>query len=32
MAKDAYKYFRIEARELLEGLSVAVLELERMAL
>jgi two-component system, chemotaxis family, sensor kinase CheA len=29
MAKDQYKYFRIEARELLEGLSAAVLELER---
>jgi two-component system chemotaxis sensor kinase CheA len=29
MAKDQYKYFRIEARELLEGLSTAVLELER---
>src|SRR6202795_4608335 len=29
MAKDQYKYFRIEARELLEGLSMAVLELER---
>jgi two-component system chemotaxis sensor kinase CheA len=29
MAKDQYKYFRIEARELLEGLSHAVLELER---
>src|SRR5260370_26442536 len=29
MAKDQYKYFRIEARELLEGLNRAVLELER---
>src|ERR1700687_463598 len=29
MAKDQYKYFRIEARELLEGLNHAVLELER---
>jgi two-component system chemotaxis sensor kinase CheA len=29
MAKDQYKYFRIEARELLEGLGQAVLELER---
>jgi two-component system chemotaxis sensor kinase CheA len=29
MAKDQYKYFRVEARELLEGLSVAVLEMER---
>lgn len=29
MMKDQYKYFRIEARELLEGLSQAVLELER---
>jgi two-component system chemotaxis sensor kinase CheA len=29
MAKDQYKYFRIEARELLEGLSQAVLDLER---
>ncbi|MDB6107281.1 MAG: CheA signal transduction histidine kinase [Gammaproteobacteria bacterium] len=28
MAKDQYKYFRIEARELLEGLNAAVLELE----
>src|ERR1700730_11717874 len=28
MAKDQYKYFRIEARELLEGLGAAVLELE----
>jgi two-component system chemotaxis sensor kinase CheA len=28
MVKDPYKYFRIEARELLEGLSAAVLELE----
>ena len=29
MPQDQYKYFRIEARELLEGLSQAVLELER---
>src|SRR6266852_3306874 len=29
MAKDQYKYYRIEARELLEGLNQAVLELER---
>ncbi|MGB2590077.1 MAG: response regulator [Candidatus Acidiferrum sp.] len=29
MAKDQYKYFRIEARELIEGLNQAVLELER---
>ncbi|HEY2461646.1 MAG TPA: response regulator [Candidatus Acidoferrum sp.] len=29
MAKDQYKYFRIEARELLEGLGQTVLQLER---
>jgi two-component system chemotaxis sensor kinase CheA len=29
MAKDQYKYFRIEARELLDGMGRAVLELER---
>jgi two-component system chemotaxis sensor kinase CheA len=29
MAKDQYKYFRIEARELLEGLNQVVLDLER---
>ncbi|HEY3817654.1 MAG TPA: response regulator [Polyangiaceae bacterium] len=29
MAKDPYKYFRIEARELLDGLGAGVLELER---
>jgi two-component system chemotaxis sensor kinase CheA len=29
MAKDQYKYFRIEARELLERLNQAVLDLER---
>src|SRR5215472_17504542 len=29
MTKDQYKYFRIEARELLDGLNKAVLELER---
>lgn len=29
MKKDQYKYFRIEARELLDGLNHAVLELER---
>jgi two-component system, chemotaxis family, sensor kinase CheA len=27
--KDQYKYFRIEAREVLEGLNQAVLDLER---
>jgi two-component system, chemotaxis family, sensor kinase CheA len=32
MAKDPYKYFRVEARELLGGLSKGVLELERGAL
>jgi two-component system chemotaxis sensor kinase CheA len=31
MAKDQYKYFRIEARELLDGMGRAVLELERGA-
>lgn len=29
MSKDRYKYFRIESRELLEGLSRGVLELEK---
>jgi chemotaxis protein histidine kinase CheA len=29
MAKDQYTYFRIEARELLEGLNQAVLDLDR---
>jgi two-component system chemotaxis sensor kinase CheA len=29
MAKDRYKYFRIEARELLEGLNQGVLDLEK---
>src|SRR6266404_1164358 len=29
MAKDRYKYFRIEARELLEGLNQNVLEIEK---
>ncbi|WP_242338126.1 MULTISPECIES: response regulator [Anaeromyxobacter] len=29
MARDRYKYFRIEARELLDGLSRGLLELER---
>jgi two-component system chemotaxis sensor kinase CheA len=29
MVKDRYKYFRIEARELLEGLNQGVLELEK---
>jgi two-component system chemotaxis sensor kinase CheA len=29
MVKDQYKYFRIEARELLEGLNQGVLEIER---
>lgn len=31
MARDPYKYFRVEARELLDGLSQGVLELERGA-
>lgn len=31
MAKDPYKYFRVEARELLEGLTAGVLELEKSA-
>ncbi len=31
MDKDPYKYFRLEARELLDGLSQGVLELERGA-
>ncbi len=31
MAKDPYKYFRIEARELLDGLVQGVLELEKGA-
>ena len=31
MAKDAYKYFRIEARELLEQFGQGVLELEKGA-
>src|SRR5579864_3186602 len=31
MAQDPYKYFRIEARELLQGLSQGVLELEKGA-
>jgi two-component system, chemotaxis family, sensor kinase CheA len=31
VAKDPYKYFRIEARELLEGLTHGVLELEKGA-
>src|SRR5579863_4102943 len=31
MAQDPYKYFRIEARELLEGLSQGILELEKGA-
>jgi two-component system, chemotaxis family, sensor kinase CheA len=31
MAKDPYKYFRLEARELLDGLSQGVLALERGA-
>jgi two-component system chemotaxis sensor kinase CheA len=29
MAKDPYKYFRIEARELLDGMSAGALELEK---
>ena len=29
MAKDPYKYFRIEARELLQGMSQGILELEK---
>jgi two-component system chemotaxis sensor kinase CheA len=29
MAKDPYKYFRVEARELVEGLTQGVLELEK---
>ncbi len=29
MAKDPYRYFRVEARELIDGLSGAALELER---
>jgi two-component system, chemotaxis family, sensor kinase CheA len=29
MKRDPYRYFRIEARELLEGLSQGVLQLER---
>jgi two-component system, chemotaxis family, sensor kinase CheA len=30
MSKDPYRYFRIEARELLEGLGASVLELEKL--
>ncbi len=29
MASDPYKYFRVEARELLDGLTEGVLELEK---
>jgi two-component system chemotaxis sensor kinase CheA len=29
MTKDPYRYFRVEARELLDGLTAGVLELER---
>ena len=29
MTKDPYRYFRIEARELLEGLGTCVLDLEK---
>jgi len=29
MAKDPYKYFRVEARELLDGLSQGILQLEK---
>ncbi|VTR92561.1 signal transduction histidine kinase : CheA signal transduction histidine kinase OS=Anaeromyxobacter sp. (strain Fw109-5) GN=Anae109_2367 PE=4 SV=1: Hpt: HATPase_c: CheW: Response_reg [Gemmata massiliana] len=29
MAKDPYKYFRVEARELLEGLSQGIIDLEK---
>lgn len=31
MAKDPYKYFRVEARELLEGLAQGILQLEKGA-
>lgn len=31
MAKDPYKYFRVEARELLDGLSQGILQLEKGA-
>lgn len=31
MAKDPYKYFRVEARELLDGLSQGILQLEKSA-
>lgn len=31
MAKDPYKYFRVEARELVEGLTNSILQLERRA-
>ena len=31
MAKDPYKYFRVEARELLEGLTQGILQLEKDA-
>lgn len=31
MAKDPYKYFRVEARELLDGLTQGILELEKGA-
>src|SRR5690349_19703554 len=31
MAKDPYKYFRVEARELLEGLTQGILLLEKEA-
>src|SRR4051794_19958328 len=29
MAKDPYKYFRVEARELVEGLAQGILEIEK---
>jgi len=29
MAKDPYKYFRVEARELLDGLAQGILQLEK---
>jgi two-component system chemotaxis sensor kinase CheA len=29
MARDAYKYFRVEARELLEQLGQGILDLEK---
>jgi two-component system chemotaxis sensor kinase CheA len=29
MAKDPYRYFRVEARDLLEGLTAGILQLEK---